>query len=111
MMTLVNDANKEEKRYREVLEGLVLLLAPFAPHLGEELWERLGHPASVVHARWPSYDEALCVEDLVKVIVQVNGKVRDRIRVPVQATKEDIEAAARIIEGSAKAMGLKVVEA
>ena len=64
---------------REALELLVLCLAPFAPHLGEELWSALGHPPSVAEAPWPDYDERWCVDEVVELGVQVNGKVRGRV--------------------------------
>jgi leucyl-tRNA synthetase len=91
MMTLVNEASKEPVRYREVLEPLVLLVSPFAPHLGEELWETLGHPPPVAKAAWPKYDEALCADDEVKVIVQVNGKLRDDLMVAVDTPEAELE--------------------
>jgi leucyl-tRNA synthetase len=59
---------------------LVVLLAPYAPHFAEECWERLGHATSVMHARWPSFDPALAVAAAVEFVVQVNGKVRSRLR-------------------------------
>ena len=65
----------------------MLLLSPFAPHLGEELWERLGHAASLAHEPWPTFDEALCVDDVVEMAVQVNGKVRGGL--PWRTTRED----------------------
>ncbi|MFQ5667869.1 MAG: class I tRNA ligase family protein, partial [Candidatus Binatia bacterium] len=73
---------------------LLILLAPFAPHLGEELWEALGHPASIFAARWPSFDPTLIVEDMAVIAVQVNGKVRGRVTVPRNASEADIVAAA-----------------
>lgn len=94
MMTLVNEAYKEPVRHREVLETLALLLSPFAPHVGEELWARLGHAPSISAQPWPGYDEALCVDDEVKVIVQVNGKVRADLTVPKDTPEADLEAMA-----------------
>lgn len=94
MMTLVNEAYKEPVRHREVLETLALLLSPFAPHLGEELWARLGHAPSICAQPWPGYDEALCVDDEVKVIVQVNGKVRADLMVAKDTPEADLEALA-----------------
>ena len=94
MMTLVNEASKETARHREVLEAFALLLAPFAPHLGEELWERLGHEPSVVRATWPAWDEALVAEDEVKVVVQVNGKLRGDLLVPVDTPEDELRTLA-----------------
>src|SRR5205823_7768886 len=62
----------------EALENLVLLLAPFAPHMGDELWERLDKTGSTYHATWPTFDAAVAAEDEITLVVQVNGKLRDR---------------------------------
>jgi leucyl-tRNA synthetase len=98
MMTLVNDIYREETRHREVLAPLVQLLSPFAPHLGEELWEALGNAPSIVDSAWPSFDPALCVEDEVKVVVQVNGKVRADLVVPVDTPEDELKAMAMASE-------------
>jgi leucyl-tRNA synthetase len=71
------------------IEPLILMLAPFAPHFAEECWEQLGHTESVFDASWPVYDEALAKEDEVEIVIQVNGKVRGRIKVVVGITEED----------------------
>ena len=73
---------------RELAESFVRLLAPFAPHVAEELWERLGNEASIAYAPWPEFDPDLAAEDTVTMVVQVNGKVRDRIEVPVDVTED-----------------------
>ncbi len=78
----------------EALETGILLLAPFAPHLAEELWEALGKEGLVVRQPWPEYDENLVAEELVTMAVQVNGKVRGRIQVPADADEETVKAAA-----------------
>ena len=80
---------------RPFLETFVLCLAPFAPHLGEELWEFLGHDKSLAYEPWPKYDPAALVEDEIEIPVQVLGKLRGRIKVPVSATPADMEAAAK----------------
>jgi leucyl-tRNA synthetase len=81
---------------RETLEALVLMLAPFTPHLSEELWEALGHAGGMLRsgARWPSYDEALARKDEVEIAVQVNGKLRGRVSVSADASEEETRAAA-----------------
>jgi len=79
---------------RQVAEAFLRLLAPFAPHLCEELWERLGHGESVAFAAWPGFDPALAAEDTVTMVVQVNGKVRDRITVPAAIGEEEAKALA-----------------
>jgi leucyl-tRNA synthetase len=83
---------------RSVIEPLVLLLAPLAPHISEELWSRLGHPESLAREPFPSADPALLVEDTVEVPVQINGKVRGRVTVPAGAEQAVLEAAARADE-------------
>ena len=80
---------------REVAEPLVLMLAPLAPHAAEELWARLGHPESLAWAPFPEADPALLVDDTVEIPVQVNGKVKTRLTVPVGLSAADLEAAAR----------------
>ena len=72
MMVFVNELTRLEKRPRAALETLVLVLAPFAPHIAEELWRRLGHGGSLARAPWPAFDPAQCVEDTVTLAVQVN---------------------------------------
>ncbi len=80
---------------REVAEQMVLMLSPLTPHVAEELWARLGHADSVVYQQFPHEDPAFLVEDEVEIAVQVNGKVRTRVRVPTGASEADHEAAAR----------------
>jgi leucyl-tRNA synthetase len=95
MMVLTNELMKLEDVSAGVLEVLAKLLHPFAPHLGEELWEMLGHTPSIQNESWPTYDPALCEEDEVEVPVQINGKVRGRITLPKDATEEQALATAR----------------
>jgi leucyl-tRNA synthetase len=80
---------------RELVEGLVLALAPFAPHICEEIWARLGHEDSVVYQPYPEADPALVAATEVEVAVQIDGKLRASVRVPAGAEREQIEAAAR----------------
>jgi leucyl-tRNA synthetase len=72
------------------------MLAPFAPHVAEELWEALGHEGGILRsgARWPEFDEQLTRKDEVEIAVQVNGKLRGRVNVPASATEEETRAAA-----------------
>ena len=74
--------------WREAIEILVLLMAPSTPHVAEELWEMLGKPYSVHQQTWPDYDEALTVEEVIELVVQVNGKVRDRLTVPIDLAED-----------------------
>ncbi len=79
---------------REVVEPLVVMVSPFAPHLGEELWKRLGHDTSLAYADFPVADPALLVAESVTYPVQVNGKVRGRIEVPADAAEDAVRTSA-----------------
>jgi leucyl-tRNA synthetase len=81
-----------------ILESLVLMLAPFAPHLAAELWEQIGRRDGILRHAWPKFDEALAREDEIEVPVQINGKLRSLIKVAVDASREALEAAARADE-------------
>ena len=94
MMVFVNEAMKQPARPRRLLEPFVLLLAPFAPHLCEELWRKLGHRESLAYAPWPAFDPARCVEDTVTVAVQVNGKLRATLDLPRGSEQSAVEEAA-----------------
>jgi leucyl-tRNA synthetase len=83
---------------REVVEPLVLMVAPLAPHIGEELWHRLGHHASLAYEPFPDADAAYLVDDQIEIPIQVNGKLRSRVRVPAEADRAALEAAARADE-------------
>ncbi|MBA4600792.1 leucine--tRNA ligase [Thermoactinomyces mirandus] len=96
IMELVNglyqyDKNADRAIYREALETLVVLLAPFVPHITEELWQLMGKEGSVHLVKWPTYDESALVLDEVEIAVQVNGKIRERLIVSTQASREEIE--------------------
>lgn len=80
---------------RSLAEPFVLMLSPLAPHMAEELWQRMGHEASLAYEPWPTAEEIWLVDDSIKLAVQVNGKVRGTISVPADASKEDILAAAK----------------
>lgn len=98
MMSFVNFLYKLDDISRQSAEALVIMLAPYAPHIAEELWSVLGHDASVTHAAWPSYDEALTREDTVEMAVQIMGKVRGVIEVSRDADQESVVAAAHADE-------------
>ncbi len=95
MMEFVNAVNKWEVLPKAVAEAFVLLLSPFAPHLAEELWQRLGHAASLAYEPWPEARQEHLREDTIEIAVQVNGKVRGTIEVPADAQKERVLEAAR----------------
>jgi leucyl-tRNA synthetase len=94
MMTLMNDWQQAGGGDRDFAENFLRILSPFAPHLADELWELLGHKQSVSLSHWPEYDPALLVETEVEVVVQVNGKVRDRFTAAADATEDELKAAA-----------------
>lgn len=83
----------------EAITTLLLLMAPFTPHIAEELWTRTGRPYSIHQQRWPAYDEAAAAEEMITLVVQVNGKVRARIQVPADVTEEQAREAALASEG------------
>ncbi|MBN2592926.1 MAG: leucine--tRNA ligase [Sedimentisphaerales bacterium] len=91
MMILVNHISRLTIRPKAVIERLVLILAPFAPHIAEELWERLGHTESLAYASWPEYDKELIKEKEIELAVQVKGKIKDRIVVSADADEEQIK--------------------
>ena len=94
-MELVNAAARWRNLPRAVAEPLVLLVSPFAPHLAEELWERLGHGESLASASWPEALDQWLIEETVEIAVQINGKLRASIRVAAGAERQDVLAAAR----------------
>ncbi len=94
MMEFVNFATPLERRPRAILEPFVTILAPFAPHLAEELWEILGQPAPVSLAAWPTVEEKWLKDDTVEIPVQVQGKLRGRVVVPADADAAALQAAA-----------------
>jgi leucyl-tRNA synthetase len=94
LMTLLNDIRRCGPADRWGIETLLILLAPLAPHVCEELWEALGHTTSIFAAQWPSFDPGLILEDTIEIAVQVNGKVRGRIAVARDAAEADVLAAA-----------------
>lgn len=96
---LIAIAKKEGGMDKETLEAAVLLLAPFAPHMGEELWEELGHTDSVFHHEWPAHDEEAMKDDEVEIPVQVNGKTKAVISIPVDISKEDAIVKAKEVLG------------
>ncbi len=96
-MTLLNDAAKRPGALtRSQAERFVLALSPFAPHVAEELWSRLGHAGSLAREPWPRVDPRYLIEEELELAVQVNGKVRGNVRVPRAAPQAEIEASARL---------------
>ncbi len=112
MMVFVNEAEAEAKAGglpKAMLEDFVLCLSPFAPHLGEELWESLGHSGTLAYEPWPAFDPSALVEDEVEIPVQVLGKLRGRVKVGVAATAAEMEAAAKANPDVAKFLEGKTI--
>ncbi|CAI3789932.1 Leucine--tRNA ligase [Pseudomonas sp. MM227] len=105
VMTLMNVLEKapqatdqDRALLHEGLEAVTLLLAPITPHISHELWQQLGHTDAVIDANWPTLDESALVQDSLQLVIQVNGKLRGQIDMPASASREEIEAAARVNE-------------
>lgn len=94
LMEFTNFMTGREVRSKKALADFVLILAPMAPHLAEELWELLGHNGTLAYEPWPKYDPALLVETEVEMVLQINGKVRGRVTLPVEADEETVKKAA-----------------
>jgi leucyl-tRNA synthetase len=98
MMVFVNEATKATAVPRAWFESFVKILSPFAPHVAEEIWQRLGNTTSIAFAPWPAYDEAKLARDTMVIGIQVNGKLRGQIEVPVDAAESVILATAKADE-------------
>src|SRR5699024_8762543 len=91
MMVFINDAYKVDTLPKQFVEGFIQLLAPIVPHIGEEIWSKLGHTSTISYAAWPTCDESKLVENEVEIVVQVNGKVKVKLHVAKDATREQME--------------------
>ena len=91
LMVFINECYKVDSIYKPYVEGFVKMLAPIAPHIGEELWNRLGNNDTITYQPWPTYDESLLVDSEVEIVVQVNGKVRAKLQIPKDLSKEEIQ--------------------
>jgi len=94
LMVFVNEAYKADSLPLIYMEGFVKMISPIVPHIAEELWALMGHDDTISYAKWPTYDAKQLVEDVVEMVVQVNGKVRAHLKVAKDAAKDDIEAQA-----------------
>lgn len=95
MMIFTNEMTKAQHRSRSVIEPFVLLLSPFAPHVAEELWTLLGHQPSVSQQPWPTFDPAMTVSERVTIPIQINGKLRAKVEVALDVSREEVERLAR----------------
>lgn len=91
LMVFINEGYKQDKLSRSHLEGFLKLLSPVAPHVAEELWQKMGHAETISYATWPLHDETWLTEDVVEIAVQVNGKVRAKLDISKDTSKDDME--------------------
>lgn len=109
LMVFVNEAYKAEEVSKSYIENFVKLLSPVAPHIAEELWSILGNEETLAYAEWPAYDESKLVEDTVEIVVQVNGKVKNKLEIERDLTKEATEELALADEKIKEAVEGKTV--
>jgi len=109
MMIYSNELIKLESVPPSLWQPLVIMLSAYAPHLGEELWEKLGHKGSVSKHTWPSYDESLTVDEEVTIVVQVNGKIRDKFGAAHNTASQELEKTARALPGIQKWISGKTI--
>ena len=91
MMVFINEVYRINKINKEYAEGFVKLISPIVPHIGEEMWEKLGHDNTIAFEPWPKCDETKLVKSTVKMAVSVNGKLRDTIEVPLDLEQAEVE--------------------
>jgi leucyl-tRNA synthetase len=104
LIELTNAVTKAGRTPREVADALVLMTAPLAPHVAEELWSRLGHDGTLTHTPFPVADPALLVEELVTCVVQVAGKLRDRLQVSADVSEDELRELALATAGAQRAL-------
>jgi leucyl-tRNA synthetase len=102
MMIYSNELAKLAEIPRAFWEPLVIMASAYAPHLGEELWEKLGHKESVSSCTWPTYEESLTYDDMATIVVQVNGKIRDKFAAAAETDKAELEKTAFALPGISK---------
>jgi leucyl-tRNA synthetase len=113
LMIFVNEAYKSEQLPKEAMKHLAQMLSPIVPHIAEELWSRLGGEGSITYAAWPEYDIALTVDNEVEIVVQVNGKIVERLLIPADMEQAEMEqlahASIKVIEAIAGRSIRKVI--
>ena len=95
LMTFQNTLSKEQLLPRDIIEGYIKLLSPIAPHIAEELWRKLGHKDTIAYENWPIYDEKYLVKEVTEVVVQINGKFKAKINLPMNLDQQQVETLAR----------------
>ena len=109
MMIFANEVSKLQELPASLWSDFVKLISPYAPHLGEELWEKLGNKQSIAYENWPSYNEEFCKDSLIKIMVSVNGKMRDNFETAPDTDKAELEKLALATEGAKKFMEGKAI--
>jgi leucyl-tRNA synthetase len=109
MMIFVNAFTNAEAIPISAMRTFLVVLNPFAPHITSELWQQLNSPGDITEQPWPTYDESFLVEDEIEIVLQVNGKVRDRITMSLDATNEELETAARANDKVRNAVGAQTI--
>ena len=109
MMIFINEAYKAPTVFKEYAEGFVKMLSCYAPHIGEEMWQLLGHTDTLTYEEWPTYDESFLVQDTTTIVVQVNGKVRAKFEAPIGCEQEELEKTAFAQEAVQKQIEGKTV--
>ncbi|KZE75647.1 leucine--tRNA ligase [Paenibacillus elgii] len=109
LMIFVNEAYKTDRLPKAAMENFVQMLSPIAPHLAEELWEKLGHSGTVAYEAWPVYDEAWTVDNEVEIVIQVNGKIADRTTIAADANEATMQELALGLDKVKEAMAGKTV--
>ncbi|WP_239749623.1 leucine--tRNA ligase [Mammaliicoccus sp. O-M53] len=94
MMVFINECYKQDHINKSYIEGFVKMLSPIAPHISEELWQKLDHTETVTYEEWPTFDASLLVDNEVEIVVQVNGKLKDKMKISKDLTKEEMETVA-----------------
>ncbi len=109
LMVFVNEAYKANEIPKAYAEGFVKLLSPVCPHIAEELWEKFGHDGTITYEPWPEYDEDKLVDDEIEIVIQINGKVRAKKKVPADISKEELEETAKADETIQKQLEGKTI--
>ncbi|MEB8091305.1 leucine--tRNA ligase [Mammaliicoccus lentus] len=109
MMVYINDCYKQDKLSKAYVEGFVKMLSPIAPHISEELWAKLGHDDTIAYEEWPTFDPSLLVDNEVEIVIQVNGKLKEKTKVSKDLSKEEMEQFALEIDKVKQAIEGKTV--
>jgi leucyl-tRNA synthetase len=110
LMVMMNEANKEKELPIDAMKAFVLMLAPLAPHMAEELWQRLGHENTLAYEPWPTFQEELTIENEVELAIQINGKIKDRLVVSTETSEELIKEMTLALETVQEAMAGKTIK-